>query len=475
MRERAVDGSPSGRLRADRLRNALLDAEFNLTRNKERAVLIIATAVPAAGRTEAMHTLLDWFDPKHVVTSAWGKRNDEEKARPRFWRYWNALPRKGQIAVWFDGWYGDLLQLAMEQRSQERVVELARAIKRQERMLIADGVRILRCHFGIDEETQKERIADLLDDPLTRWRVTKQDKWAVRHHSRLAAAHQLIQGRTEHRDAPWLRLRQGHEHGAWLKFAGALERLMRARPVPRHTRLAPAGALPRLPTVPATRRGDAEYERELEQLQATLAHLSRRKAWQKRAAVLVFEGMDAAGKSGVIKRITASLDTRQYRVVPVGAPDAEEKEYPYLWRFWRRLPSRGGFTIYDRSWYGRVLVERVRGFASAPDWRRAYEEIVEFERLLAAHDVIVLKFWLSISKAEQAKRFEARETQAFKRFKVDPEDWENRRHWAAFQHAAREMIARTSTTQNPWTIIPADHKHVARLTVLDTVCARMGN
>jgi AMP-polyphosphate phosphotransferase len=171
--------------------------------------------------------------------------------------------------------------------------------------------------------------------------------------------------------------------------------------------------------------------------------------------------------------VTAALDARQFRVMPVGPPSPEEKGYPYLWRFWQPLPRRGQFTIFDRSWYGRVLVERVRSLTGAANWRRAYAEIVEFERLLAEHDILVLKFWLSISKAEQAKRFAAREQTSFKRFKVDPEDWQNRRHWGAYQLAAREMIGRTSTPQSPWLIVPADHKHAARLTVLDAVCARL--
>jgi AMP-polyphosphate phosphotransferase len=341
-------------------------------------------------------------------------------------------------------------------------------------MLVADHVRILKCHFALDADTQKRRIADLLDDPLTRWRVSGQDRWALRHHARVEAAHRLIQRRTNHRRAPWLTLSQGHGQGAWLKFASALKALM-AKPqsIGRASVQLPARSRPRLPTVPAARRADSDYDRELERLQSTLARLSRKKSWRRASAVLVFEGMDAAGKSGAIKRVTAALDARQFRVMPVGPPSPEEKGYPYLWRFWQPLPRRGQFTIFDRSWYGRVLVERVRSLTGAANWRRAYAEIVEFERLLAEHDILVLKFWLSISKAEQAKRFAAREQTSFKRFKVDPEDWQNRRHWGAYQLAAREMIGRTSTPQSPWLIVPADHKHAARLTVLDAVCARL--
>ena len=183
--------------------------------------------------------------------------------------------------------------------------------------------------------------------------------------------------------------------------------------------------------------------------------------------------MDAAGKGGSIRRLTAALDARQFTVVPISAPSAEELAHPYLWRFWRRIPERGDFTIFDRSWYGRVLVERVRGLASEADWQRAYDEINEFELQLAEAKIIVHKFWLAIGKDEQLQRFKDREDDALKRYKVDREDWENRRFYDDYQRAAREMIARTNTERAPWTVIEADDKKFARLKVLRTVCGTL--
>jgi polyphosphate kinase 2 (PPK2 family) len=205
---------------------------------------------------------------------------------------------------------------------------------------------------------------------------------------------------------------------------------------------------------------------ELERLQGRLALLSRRKRFERHAVVVAFEGMDAAGKGGAIRRVTAALDARQFRVVPISAPSPEELARPYLWRFWFHLPPRGNYTIFDRSWYGRVLVERVRGFAQAPDWQRAYDEINEFERQLAEHRVIVAKFWLAVSREEQLERFAERDRDPLKRFKVDPEDWANRKQWAAYQRAAQDMLARTDTRHAPWTVVPADDKRLARLAVL---------
>jgi len=208
-------------------------------------------------------------------------------------------------------------------------------------------------------------------------------------------------------------------------------------------------------------------------LQGRLARVSRKGRFARHAVVTAFEGMDAAGKGGAIRRITAALDARQYRVVPISAPSPEEIARPYLWRFWFHLPPSGNYTIFDRSWYGRVLVERVRGLAAPPDWQRAYDEINEFERQLAEHRTIVVKFWLSVSRQEQLERFRERDRNPLKRFKVDPEDWLNRRLWADYQRAAKEMIARTDTRHAPWTVVPADDKRASRLAVLRALCERI--
>ena len=230
-------------------------------------------------------------------------------------------------------------------------------------------------------------------------------------------------------------------------------------------------ASPSFPTSPPSSppKGD-EYDRELEALQGRLALLSRKRAFKERSAVLAFEGMDAAGKGGAIRRVTAALDARQYTVVPVSAPTPEELARPYLWRFWRRIPERGDFTIFDRSWYGRVLVERVRDLTADADWQRAYAEINEFELQLAEANIIVHKLWLAIGKDEQLQRFKDREEEPLKRFKVDREDWANRRFYDDYQTAAHEMIERTNTEYAPWTVIEADDKKHARLKVLRTLC-----
>jgi polyphosphate kinase 2 (PPK2 family) len=216
-----------------------------------------------------------------------------------------------------------------------------------------------------------------------------------------------------------------------------------------------------------------DYDTQLIKWQTRLGTLTRAKRFRDRALILAFEGSDAAGKGGAIRRVTGALDARQYVGIPIAAPTSEELLYPYLWRFWRNVPPRGGITIFDRTWYGRVLVERIEGFCAEFDWRRAYEEINQFEEQLVEDGVVLCKFWLQVSKAEQLKRFKAREKTAFKRFKITQDDWRNRTKWAAYEQAVADMVDRTSTELAPWTLVEADDKHFARIKILKTIVRQL--
>jgi polyphosphate kinase 2 (PPK2 family) len=210
----------------------------------------------------------------------------------------------------------------------------------------------------------------------------------------------------------------------------------------------------------------AEYIRQLARRQIQLRELGFQVYQQKRPVVIVFEGWDAAGKGGVIKRITEKLDPRGFVVYPISAPHGEDKTKHYLYRFWRRLPERGSIAIFDRSWYGRVLVERVEGFAKENEWKRAFKEINAFERQLHDFTTVVVKFWLHISREEQLKRFEERQRVGYKAWKLTDEDWRNREKWGAYEDAAEEMLVKTSTTLAPWTLVEANDKYWARVKVL---------
>ncbi len=467
------------------LRDDLLAAQLDARKLAKFSIAVIVTGVPTAGRSETVNRLLEWLDPKYVTVRAFGE-NDAATGHPAMWRYWRTLPAYGRIAFYFWGWYGEYMggEPQDSRKGKRRVRRQLERIRQLETMLSADGVRVIKIHLDLDAATQRQRLKKLRADKLTRWRVTREDLWLARHHKSsrkaikrcLAASNQpaarwhLIDGADENyrevRVGEILRdeMRRGHSSFQAARRRGSQALAMRNVPISKSMALSRA----RIRKV-----DDDAYDRELERLQGQLALLTRRSRFGKHGLVLAFEGMDAAGKGGAISRITHALDARQYQVVPVSAPTPDERSYPYLWRFWRDVPERGHIAIFDRSWYSRVLVERVRGFAAAPDWRRAYGEICEFEHQLTEHGLIVAKFWLQVSKAEQLRRFKARDEDPLKRFKVDPEDWTNRSFYDAYQTAAAEMIQRTDTPAAPWTIVPADDKKSARLYVLRAVCERI--
>jgi polyphosphate:AMP phosphotransferase len=462
------------------LRDALLHAQVAMQQDKQFAIALIVTGVPAAGRSETVNQFLEWMDPKHIKVHALAEPKKLARLHPPLWKFWNSLPARGEVAIYFDGWYEDYLRDAMSdpkklRRHEKRTVA---RIRQLEAMLIRDRVRVVKLHLHIDAKLQKTRIEALRDDRKTRWRVTDDDLWLVRHHGKVDAALRHCVTSTNSPVAPWNEIdgsdpdRRAFETGTLLLQEIELG-FKRARQQRNHK---PATTAPEkaITVYPSHQDGpdisDDEYDSRLEKLQGQLALLSREHAFARRGAVLAFEGMDAAGKGGAIRRLTGALDARQYKVVPVSAPSPEEFARPYLWRFWREVPVRGQITIYDRSWYGRVLVERVRDLAAEADWRRAYDEINEFELQLTEHKIVVHKFWLVVGKDEQLSRFNERDKDPLKAFKVDPEDWANRRFYDDYQRAASDMIERTNTKHAPWTVVAADDKKFARLQVLEAVC-----
>ena len=214
---------------------------------------------------------------------------------------------------------------------------------------------------------------------------------------------------------------------------------------------------------------DEIYDRKLPELQTRLHKLQAACLKREVASVVVFEGWDAAGKGGAIRRLTPTLDPRAFEVVPIAAPQGEESEHHYLWRFWRHVPRAGAMAIFDRSWYGRVLVERVEGYCAPAEWRRAYDEIAEFERELATSGAVVVKYWLHISKEEQLRRFRDRSAERIKRYKIGPEDWRNRKKWSAYEAAIDEMVRRTDRPGARWTLVEAEDKRYARIKILETL------
>ncbi|MFN9154640.1 MAG: polyphosphate:AMP phosphotransferase [bacterium] len=478
------------RQREPALRAALLRAQIDLAALKRFPVLIVVGGVDGAGKGETVNLLNEWMDPRHIDTHAFGVPSDEEAERPRMWRFWRVLPANGRIGMLFGAWHSQpVLDRVYRRTGSDRFEHQVQEIERFEQMLADEGVLLLKFWFHLSKKDQQARLKALEKEALTRWRVTKEDWHRFDKYDRFRKVSELLVRRTSTPAAPWIVVEGVDECYRALTVGETLLAAMRQR-LDRQD-AAPAAATPTptaqpAPMLPAIDRRDVlstleldqpmtreVYEPALELLQGRLNRLSRDVKFRKRAAVVVFEGSDAAGKGGAIRRITAALDARQYHGIPVGVPNEEERAHPYLWRFWRDLPRRGRFALFDRSWYGRVLVERVEGYCSESDWRRGYGEINEFEAELEAHGVIVTKFWLQVSKEEQLRRFREREQVAFKNFKITADDWRNRKRWAAYQQAVCEMVDRTSTDVAPWTLVEANNKLYARIKVLATLVERI--
>jgi polyphosphate:AMP phosphotransferase len=468
-----------------RLREALLNAQFELSDKKRGPILVIISGVESGGRGELANQLTTWMDPRHIRVHAFGPRSPEEAARPPAWRYWQALPPTGKIGIFMNAWYREALddRLAGNIDDAELNVHL-QEVRREERTLYDEGVVLLKFWIHLSRDAQKKRIHALESDPKTRWRITAADKRALKLYSKSHAIWEHVLRESSTGTAPWYVVEGTDERYRNLTVGKILLDSLQAalaspaRHAPAVKAAAPAPSV--IDNVKLIRDLDLskkltvkQFELGIARCQHKLARLTHHKSFADHALMLVFEGADAAGKGGAIRRISTALDARQYTIVPIAAPTDEERVHPYLWRFWRHIPPRGRITIFDRSWYGRVLVERVERFCAVTDWTRAYDEINQFEEQLAKAGVIVVKFWLQISKEEQLRRFRERESTAFKRFKITPDDWRNRRKRADYERAVCDMVDRSSTEIAPWTLVEAEDKRYARVKVLKTIVNRI--
>jgi AMP-polyphosphate phosphotransferase len=472
------------------LREDLLNAQRELLKARF-PVIILFGGVDTAGKGETVNLLNEWMDPHWIITRGYSDPSDEERERPRLWRYWRDLPPHGHIALFLSAWYSSPTRHRVARRQTMAEFDAALdEIAAFERALTDDGAVVLKFWMHLGKEAQKKRLKAFERDPLQRWRVTKQSWKHWRMFDRFVAAADRAIRKTSTDQAPWQIVEGEDHHYRTIVVATAIRDAIRhaleAKPAAR--------AAPALPRRKRSRRDpDTTLEKieqefnvldkldmnktlsrrrfkvALEELQGRLNLLQRKARAEGVSTIAVFEGWDAAGKGGAIRRITASLDARDYQVIPIAAPTDEERVRHYLWRFWRHLPRAGRMTIFDRSWYGRVLVERVEGFATEAEWQRAYGEITGFEEHLVTHGVLVMKFWIHITKTEQMKRFRERARTAHKRWKITEEDWRNRKKWADYTMAVDEMVARTSTQVAPWTLVEGNDKLYARIKVMKTL------
>jgi polyphosphate:AMP phosphotransferase len=484
--EAAETGASVGRSeykkRANALRQELLEAQTNL-READFPVVVMFAGVDGAGKGELTNLLNEWMDPRGIATRAFGEPTVPEAVRPKYWRFWRDLPPRGDIGLFLSAWYTDpLLQRVYGETTDVDLEAQLDEINAFERTLAEDGYLFLKFWMHLGRDAQKERFEGLESDPLQRWRVTRKDweHWTMYDRFIRYSGH-IIQ-RTDTEWAPWQIVEGADANHRSLTVGEALrdrigERLAQAAAAgdddgeaegPIGTEIRPVTVLSALDTDKTIDR--STYRDELVRLQARLNRLYRVARERGRSTILVFEGWDAAGKGGAIRRITPALDSRDYQIVSTAAPTAEENDHHYMWRFWRHLPGAGRFLIFDRSWYGRVLVERVEGFAAQDEWLRAYEEINDFEAQLLEHGSIVVKYWIHITREEQDRRFQAREETPYKRWKLTDEDWRNRERWQAYDVAVDDMVRLTGTPIAPWYLIEGNDKRYARVRVLDILC-----
>ena len=494
------------------LRGGLLSAQHELRKRGAGPVLVVLAGPETADRGETANELNAWMDPRWLETWAWGEASDEELERPGFWRYWRALPPRGLVALFLSGWYGPpLLDFAEERCSRKMFDRRMRRIAEFERALADDGAAIVKIWVHVDRKTQRERLKAFEADPLRRWRAGT-DQWRrLRRHADVVKAWQRAATLTDAPESPWRVIDDSDATNRMERVASAVLDAIRqvfdapSRDGPEPDAPASVGApastpasvgapasTPASPGAPASRPAPVTPVRDhlsaldltktiprdralidLERQQGRLYEAQRLARERHISTIAVFEGWDAAGKGGAIRRVTAALDARYFRVIPIAAPTDEELAHHYLWRFWRHLSRAGHITIFDRSWYGRVLVERVERLATPDKWQRAYDEINHFEEQLTDHGTVVVKFWLHISRDEQLERFQKRQAAPHKQWKMTDEDWRNRGKWDAYADAVNEMVDRTSTRHAPWTLVEANDKRYARVKVAKTMADRI--
>ncbi len=465
--------------RLPEVREKLLKAQHRVKEEKQFATVIVMSGLDGSGKGDAISRLYEWMDTRYLFCNAYAEKpTEEEKLRPPMWRYWRDLPARGQTSVVFGSWYQHPLGEAVKGNFTDDMLERELSvINRFERMLTHENVLLLKFWFTLPEKVQEKRLI-----AIKRKQVGKRhflQEWAsIENYREAQLAGEKAALHTSTGYAPWLVVPSQDPYYRDLSMAETIEQAMNKRlefGKPTQTS-APAivsgkhssSAVDSIDLTATLKKG--EYKKELEHWQSRIAELTDHKHFKKRALICLFQGNDAAGKGGAIRRLTRTLDPRFYKVYPIAAPSEEERLHPYLWRFWTKVPKRGNTAVFDRSWYERVLVERIEGFCSEADWLRAYNEINFFEADLTKSGIILCKFWLSISEEEQLNRFKAREETAYKTYKITEEDWRNRLKWDQYAVAAGDMVDRTSTKAAPWTLVSSENKRYARVQVLKTVC-----
>lgn len=475
------------------LHTRLLEAQ-QLLKKSNTSVIIIVSGVEGAGKGEVVNRLSEWLDTRDIKTTAFWEVTDEQRLRPDYWRFWRTLPERGTIGIMFGSWYTQpIIDRVFGKIDDGDFEQALRRIVEFERMLVQDGALIIKFWFHLPKHEVEKQLKK--DQGILEMKIKKSpllEKFSKQYDAFASVSERAIRI-SDKGQSPWHLIEATDRRYRDITVGQILLNAMEAKlgeekqnekndeanaeeeiQVTHLTDNFEANRLTILDHVDLTRTlSDKQYNDELKHYQGKLFDLAWKAHHQKKSVVAVFEGWDASGKGGAIRRVTRAIDARLYRVLSVAAPTDEEKAHQYLWRFWRHIPLAGYISIYDRSWYGRVLVERVEGFAREEEWKRSYNEINHFEEQLCESGIIMLKFWIHLGKDEQLKRFKEREKTPWKMHKITDEDWRNRERWDDYKEAVNDMVAHTSTEFAPWSLISGNDKKVARVEIIKTLCEAM--
>ena len=453
-------------------------------------VMITFEGYGASGKGAQIAQLIKALDPRGFEVHAVKTETEEEKMHPFLWRFWMKMPAKGKIAIYDSSWYRKVLIERFDKKMKKEEIEASfDSICSFEEQLTSDGMILIKIFLAIDQKEQKKRFEKLLSSGETAWRVSKGDRKRNKEFERYQEINEEMLRRTNTDYAPWNIVEAVDRRYATARIYSIVEKILSEKIKEKQNKLNEKEVV-LLKNAGVSLNADGnretkesvlakadlnlfytkkEYKARLKELQNKMEKLHGEIYRRRIPVVIGFEGWDAGGKGGAIKRLTEKMDPRGYVVHPTASPNDLERQYHYLWRFWTDMPKAGHVTIFDRTWYGRVMVERIEGFCSRQEWQRAYKEINDMERDLANAGTIVLKFWMQIDKDEQERRFRDRQNNPEKQWKITEEDWRNREKWDQYEDAVNEMLKRTSTPYAPWIVVEGNDKYYARIKVLETV------
>ncbi len=443
-------------------------------------VMVLFEGWNAAGKGAVIGKVIRNIDPRFFKVATMDRQpSSEEKRYPFLYRYIKEIPEAGKFRFFDTCWMEEVVSGVLDGDLTDEVYrKRVHSINVIERQLCDNGYLVIKFFFHISKKEQKKRLEKLCDSKDTKWRVDREDLFQNKNYDRFLDLYERYLGDTNASRTPWYIIDAENKKLAELQVLSFLNQGIdialtnQKMNVPILQNTFPMQKLPKLSDIPLSDKvlTEEEYDAELDRLQKELRDLGNKLYRKKIPVIIAYEGWDAAGKGGNIKRITEALDPRDYVVEPIASPEPHEKARHYLWRFWTRLPKTGHITIFDRTWYGRVMVERIEGFCSKADWQRAYSEINDFERQLYDWGAIVLKFWIHIDSEEQLRRFNERRDNPAKAWKLTDEDWRNREKWQQYEEAVDDMMMYTSTDFAPWHIILGNDKKYARIQTLKIIC-----